>query len=64
MALPVVLVAAAAAGVGAWIGSLSGAAVANVTSPAQPATLPIGSYILYGGAAIALVWGAKKVMRM
>jgi hypothetical protein len=64
MALPIFLVAAAAAGVGAWIGSLSGVATANVTSPAAPPALPVGSIILYGAGAIALVWGAKKVMRM
>jgi len=63
--MPVWLIATAAAGVGAWFGSLSGTATTNLTSPAAPpAQTSLATILLYGGGALALVWGAKKVMAM
>lgn len=62
--MPIWLVAVAAAGIGGWVGSLTGTATTNVTSPASPQSAPIGTILLYGAGGLALVYGAKKVMRM
>lgn len=57
--MPWLLITAAGA-VGGWIGSLTGAAVANTTNPAAPAEPPYRTIFLYAALAGGMVYVAKR----